>query len=118
MPEKAKVAVFEDDKDYRGFIEEFLQDTGHTIVAMATTFPEALALAQRLSALGVEIAILDANLTKGENDGSEGQTVLRAIRELAPHVKVIGMSGVAFRGVDFDLGKINLVKIGETIDSL
>jgi len=118
MPKEAKVAVIEDDKDYREFIKEFLDGTGHTIVAMAVDYPEALALAKKLIELKVDVVTLDQNLTEGEHDGWEGNKILEEIRKYAPNVKVIGLSSVKFPGVDLDLGKRDLAKIGETIDKL
>ncbi len=118
MPKEARIAIIEDHKDYLQVIEEFLQENGHIIVKIATTFPDALLLAKNLKRLKVSIVILDGNLTPGKIDGKEGQLILTAIRKYAPHIKVIGISSVKFEGVDLDLLKRNIKTIGEAVNNL
>lgn len=117
-PEKARVFIAEDNKDYQSFLKEFLEEAGHTIVACATNLPDALRLVKRLGELSVDVAVIDGNLNEYDSDGHDGQSVLRAIREHAPRVKTVGMSGNSVRGTDVDLGKANLVDIGEVVKKL
>lgn len=117
-PEKAKVFIAEDDKHYQSFFKKLLEKAGHTIVASATNLPEALGLVERLGELNVDVAVIDGNLNEYDSDGHDGQSVLRAIREHAPRVKTVGMSGNSVRGTDVDLGKANLVDIGEVVKKL
>lgn len=117
-PEKARVFVAEDDSTWQDMIKEFLEMAGHSVVARATTLPEALNTVKRLDKLNVDVAIIDGNLDESESRGYDGQAVLRAIREHAPRVRTIGMSGNSVPGTDVDLGKRNLQNIGDVVTKL
>lgn len=117
-PEKAKVFVSEDNKQWQDMIRDILQDDGHSVVASAKTLEEALALSQRLGELGVNVATIDGNLSEWDTSGADGQAVLRAIRASAPGVKTVGLSGNRVPGVDIDLGKANCVDLSKTVKKL
>lgn len=117
-PEKAKVFVAEDDSSWQEIIEEYLTEAGHTVVAKATTRDQALSTVSQLKKLGVDVAIIDGNLNDYESEGYDGQAVLRAIKDKAPNVKTVGMSGNSVRGTDVDLGKLNAQKIGKVVKDL
>jgi len=117
-PEKAKVFVAEDDQDWQSIIKEYLEDAGHTVVAKATNIEDALATVAQLSQMGVDVAVLDSNLNDYESKGYDGQAVLRAIREKAPNVKTVGMSGNSVSGTDVDLGKRNARDLGKVVKGL
>jgi CheY-like chemotaxis protein len=117
-PEKARVFVAEDDKDWQDMIKEFLEMAGHTVVASARTLPEAMSTVKRLQDLKVDVAVIDGNLNEFDSDGYDGQSVLRAIREHAPRVRTVGMSGNPVRGTDVDLGKTKLQDIGDVVTKL
>ena len=117
-PEKARVFVAEDNKNYQDIIKEYLEEAGHSVVLQATTFRDALAGVDLLDQLKIDVAVLDGNLSRGEDSGDEGQAVLRAIRARAPRVRTVGMSAVSVRGTDFDLGKGRVENIGDVVRKL
>lgn len=117
-PEKARVFVAEDDSTWQDMIKEFLEMSGHSVVASARSLPEAMSAVKRLQDLHVDVAVIDGNLNEFDSDGHDGQSVLRAIREHAPRVRTIGMSGNSVRGTDVDLGKAHLTDIGDVVRKL
>ena len=69
--------------------------------------------------LGVNVAILDGDLNgRGDTSGCDGQSVLKAIRERAPGVKTVGLSGDPMSGVDYDLGKFDSTEVGDVVNNL
>lgn len=88
------------------------------MVLQATTFRDALAGTDLLEKLQIDVAVLDGNLTPGEDSGDEGRALLSAIRERAPGVKIVGMSAVGMRGTDVDLGKNKVEEIGGVVTNL
>ncbi|MFH2019769.1 MAG: hypothetical protein ABII80_04105 [bacterium] len=117
-PERAKAFVVEDDKHWQDIIRESLEDEGHQLILLATNLNEALAAIDRFAELGVQVAIIDGNLSEDDKTGSDGQKVLSVIRKVAPQVKTIGHSSHSVCGVDVDLGKENSVNLGETVTEL
>lgn len=119
--ERARVFIAEDEAQWRSTIEGLVEDAGHTVVGSAKTKQEALSAVMQFGNLGVQVATLDANLDDPADDsGNDGQEVLAAIRAGAPEVKTIGAgaSSRGFPGVDVDLGKGRLGKIGDVINKL
>lgn len=104
-PENAKVFVVEDLADWQEGIKGTLETGGHSVVDSARTLKEALDKIPLLEGQGVQVAIIDGNLTEGDTSGRDGQTVLEAIRTHAPSVKTIGLSGPPIPGVDVNVGK-------------
>lgn len=117
-PDKARVLVVEDDKDYQSFIKEFLEDAGHEVVLTAGNLPDALSAIKRLAELKINVVTIDGNLDEDEYRGYDGRAVLKAVKDSGVDVKTVGMSGNSVQGVDIDLGKANLVEIGKTVTSL
>src|SRR5437870_5345376 len=111
-PENAKVFVVEDDERWQEAITYELQAAGHTVVAKAQTLSEALATIPFLSSFGVQVATLDANLDPYEFRGYDGQRILQAIREQTPDIRTVGMGGLVFSGVDIDVGKQDIDRLG------
>lgn len=118
MPEKAKVFLADDDQVFRATIKELLAFDGHTVVLEAKTLPEAFDCITRLTEQKIRVAVLDGNLNPFDHSGSDGKRMVIEIRKAAPDVKIIGMSGSPFPEVDVDLGKFDVVKLGQTITKL
>ena len=117
-PERAKVFVVEDDQDWQRMIKAMLEGEGHKVVLSATNLDDALATADKLVELGVQVATIDGNLEENETSGNDGRAVLAAIRKVAPQVKTIGLSGNSVNGVDIDLGKRNCVDLGKNVTKI
>ena len=89
-PEKAKVFFVEDDADSRDVSAEFLQMAGHTVVETASSLPEALTKIPKLGKKGVNVAIVDGNLSEGDSSVRDGETVAGQIKAQHPNIIVIG----------------------------
>lgn len=117
-PEKANVFIAEDNSSYQKLVKEYLEEAGHTLSLSATTIEEALACVDRFEELGIDVAVLDGNLSENEYNGYEGQMIRTAIRDKAPNVKIVGMSGNKFPGADVDLGKRKVDELGDVVTKL
>jgi len=100
-----RIAVFEDDPVDRTDLLTNLKLTGHQVVGLATTMSEALQLVQRLGTLGVQVAIVDANLTPWKKYGEEGSQIIEQIKALFPEIVTIGWGGRPLPNAEFDIGK-------------
>ena len=89
-PENAQIYYVEDDQDSREITEEFLEMAGHKIVETASSRQEALDKIPHLKEMGVDVAIVDGNLTETDASGRDGEAIAKAIREQQPDIIVIG----------------------------
>ena len=93
-PENARVFLVEDSETETMEAHWFLEEQGgHTIVLEASSLEEALDMAPLLPEEGINVAVIDANLSPGERDGADGKKVVAAIREQAQSVKIVVYSG-------------------------
>lgn len=106
-PAKARVVIFEDNKLLRAELEEFLGNNGHQIVGTAEDNPGARKLIRQLLKREVQVAIVDANLTREDRSGADGNEIIREIHRVAPGVKIVGYAGnpETFEGADETLQK-------------
>jgi CheY-like chemotaxis protein len=105
-PENAMVFLAEDDPEFRGeLIPDSLRPGGHQVVLSAGNLEQALQMVDRFSDFGVQVAIIDANLAEGDYSGRDGRILLKAIREKAPGVKIVGCSQSDVPGVDVNVRK-------------
>jgi CheY-like chemotaxis protein len=89
-PDKAKVFLVEDDNASRDVCSEFLRMGGHTVVENASTLQSALRKIPGLREKGVNVAVVDGNLSEGDESGRDGEMVTRQIKAQHPDIKVIG----------------------------
>lgn len=102
------VAIFENQELWIADLTEHLEELGCTVVAVAPTIVEALNnVIPQLSALGVQFALVDGNLSEDKGDGLEGKTIVDEIKKIAPSIKTIGISRGSQDYVDIQLGKKN-----------
>ena len=94
MPPEAKVAIIEDRRDFRMIERGLLAEGDHTVVMEMATVWEAQGSIPDLWLSGVQVVILDGNLTPGQTDGSEGRQLAKQIKEAYPDgtIKVIGVT--------------------------
>lgn len=118
MPEKARVFVAEDDSTWQRLIKQLLNDAGHKVILKAPTLAQALKSIDQFQKLGIQVAVIDGNLSEDDSSGYDGRLLAKKIKELAPQVKTIGMSGLTVDGVDINIGKINASKLGKIITNL
>ena len=73
---------------------------------------------EKLTELGINLALIDGNLKKDDDSGADGQAVLSAIRTKAPGVITIGVSGLSVPGADQQVSKGKIENLGEVIREL
>lgn len=113
-PEKARVCIIDDDPIRQEMIAEYLEIFGHQVLLTALSLQQALAVIPRFKGTGINTALVDGNLTKKDDSGSDGARVTRAIRTEAPEVKIVGISGSGHvEGVD-----MNYNPIKDSLDNL
>ena len=116
--EGKRVAIIEDDEYYQNKIRAVLEAGGHTVVAEARTLADAMSLARQLKNKRVQVVTLDGNLSPDQDMGYEGAKIFFEIKQHAPKVKVIGMSGVSQSYVHVKLGKHNIGKLADAVSKL
>lgn len=118
-PERAGVFVVDDSSLWQAGIKDELEESGHRVLLTAGTFEEALEKTQKLSELGVKVAIVDSNLSLGDWSGRDGRNIVKLIREFAPNVKIIGLSDTGhIKGADKNLDKLDLPGLGKAVSEL
>ena len=100
-----RIAVFEDDPIDRRDLLSNLDWKGHHVVGIATNVTEAQELIPGLGELGVQVAIVDGNLTPWNKHGEEGRQIIEQIKELFPEIVTIGWGGLSLSVSDYDIGK-------------
>ena len=74
---------------------------GHRVVLTARTLKEALDIIPRFKERGVQVVLVDGNLSSGDLSGLNGKMIVEAIRSQVPEVKTIGTSASGYvAGVD------------------
>ena len=89
-PENAKIFLVDDDEGTNRSLSFVLRIYGHTIVETATTLDEALEKIPSLDEKGVNVAIVDGNLSMEGQSGDDGEIVARQIKAQHPEIVVIG----------------------------
>ena len=120
-PENTKVFHAEDHSMVRRTVSIVAERLGgHSVVATATSYEEALEMIDQLDELDVNVAIIDGNLTKGKNTGEEGAAIAHLIKEKHPHITTIGLSLNPVEGVDImiEKGSDDVARLGEIIRDL
>ncbi len=114
MPPHARVFIIEDSETLSDSIGLNLELADHTVVGTARTIDDAIEAVGRFGELAVQVVTLDGDLRSGEA-GRDGEIILEAIREQAPEVKTIGLSGAEMPGVDLDVTKARVIKEGMSV---
>lgn len=122
MPPEAKVAIYE---SMPGFVEEYraqLEQSGHTVVGVATNIHEGADLTPRLEELGVQVIFLAGNFyPHSEYDyDSEGRRMARGIKSSHPQIQIVGVPDSGrIEGTDFNVSKTRMladrVHLGEFV---
>ena len=92
MPPEAKVFIAEDNLVWRSFFADALSDGGHQVVATASSMDEVNKIIPQLGELGVQVALVDGNLTPEAFNGSEGRKIVSTLRQIYPDISVVGVS--------------------------
>lgn len=106
--EHARVIIVEDDPRIRALFVENLEACDHTVVAQAGSVAAAKSMVDRLveEGSGVDVAVVDGNLSRHSEGGDDGERVATYIHEKLGGVVVIGASfDGAVRGADVNVSK-------------
>lgn len=114
----AKAFIAEDDPEWQEIYKGILEKNGHEVLLTAANRAEALAAVNKLTELGIDLALIDGNLNKWDSDGADGQAVLAAIRAKASYVKTVGVSALSVPGADAQARKRRIGKLGEVVRNL
>jgi CheY-like chemotaxis protein len=90
----ARILVIDDQTSVRGAIRALLEHEGHTVVAAECGHNAVSAI----EAFAFDVVIVDIIMP-----GLDGLDTIKILRDSAPTVPVIAMSGYAFRGGSSDL---------------
>jgi CheY-like chemotaxis protein len=105
----ARIFLVEDDGVWRRQARRWLEERGHEVLLEAVDLASALAEVPRLTALRVNVAILDGNLTEKDYSGNDGARIASAIRMSHSNIKVICWSNSASR---YGWGDVAVTKTG------
>lgn len=92
----AFIFIAEDHEKSREIAKKHLARAQHPVLVEASNLATALSLVEQLPVLGIELAILDGNLTPGDDSGNDGKTIAEAIRKHCPGIKILVWSRQAY----------------------
>ncbi len=92
MPKEAKIYLTEDDTNLREATRRELEFEGHRVVHEAHDLETALDGVKTASDLGVNVAVLDGNLTRGDVSCSDGMMIASALRARIPQIKIVAFT--------------------------
>ena len=94
-PENANVFLAEDYPQLREIAKELIEDASHTVVIEVGSLEEALKNIDigRAKEKGVNVAVVDGNLSENDISGSDGRQIAEALRKEIPDITVISFSG-------------------------
>ncbi|MEK7503739.1 MAG: response regulator [Patescibacteria group bacterium] len=119
MPEKAKIFFAEDDDLVRKLVRRVCLASGHTIELEATTLEDALEKIKLAKEMGVNVAVLDGNLTKGERLKDDGEIIAQALEKEIPDIIIVSHSAILRKWGKKNLTKPeDTMKLGSTIKAL
>ena len=117
-PEHATVYISEDDKLFREMAVEIIEAAEHKVVVVASTVREALDGIEKAKQEGVNVAVVDGNLTKEAYSGYDGELVSRELRKQIPGIKIVSFSGNKQTYGDSHVEKGNVMELGKAITAL
>src|SRR5437870_5261279 len=91
-PINARIFLAEDNKKTRVNIKDRLEGTGHQIVFEASDVLSAMEGAKKAVQLGVDVGIIDGNLSENDESCNDGHEIASALREQVPGIRIIAYS--------------------------
>lgn len=120
-PEYARVFLAEDNETMRGYARRNIEGASHVVAVEVSTLGEALAAIPGAKVLGVNVAVVDGNLSEDDVSGYDGNAIAAALRKEIPGIKIISFSGneQPYGDIHVNKGKFDQVKsLGELITTL
>lgn len=117
-PENARVFLIEDSDRIRETIKLRLGLEGHHVVLEAGSVEQAKDEISKAKEIGVQVAVVDGNLSPNDISGKDGTLVAKTIRTELPGVKIVSLSGLPQTYGDVHLHKDDMRRLGRVINDL
>lgn len=115
-PERAKILIIDDSQEKVEMFEALLKIEGHTIVEVARSKDEAEESITHIEEKGIEVVLIDGNLSTKYNSGRDGKEIVEKIKEKKIPVKTVGISSFGnVEGVDINWDMGNPVSICDIV---
>ena len=89
-PDNAKIFWAEDDQKLLKTRTKFLEEAGHKVVITANSLESALSNIPDLKKSGINVAIVDGNLSGTGTSVKDGEKIAQEIKNQHPNIAVIG----------------------------
>jgi hypothetical protein len=115
MPPEARVAIYEPAKSFIDNFKFELEQSGHTVVGVATSVEEGAVLTPRLEELGVNVILLGDSLLDPVMEGYEPYKPLEAmmaegIKASLPDIQIVDVSSRGdTEGADYHVSKSAMI---------
>jgi DNA-binding NtrC family response regulator len=104
--ENARVIIIDDDPTIREDCRLNLEARNHVVVGEAASVAHAEVLIEGLGSDGLDIAVVDGNLSRHSEGGVDGERLAALIHQKLPGVTVVGASmDGEVRGADMNVPK-------------
>ncbi|HSX37077.1 MAG TPA: hypothetical protein VLG13_03100 [Patescibacteria group bacterium] len=114
--ENAKVVLIENEPFIFALAQEAIIESGHSIAGYALDYLAALLVVHETEA---DVYVVDANLTEGQNDGTEGEKLAAIIRSSHPEARIVSFSSNGqIPGSTDPFPKDEVIDLGSFITSL
>lgn len=110
-PENANVFLAEDDNSWKGIARRALERDSHQVLVEVTTLEDAFEAIARAKEIGVNVAVVDGNLSEDDTSGYDGTAIAAALRKEIPEIKIVSFSGQSQSYGDVHVGKGDIDKV-------
>ncbi len=117
-PENAIVFISEDDDLFQEMAIKAIEASSHKVVVVASTLNEALDGIEKAKQEGVNVAVVDGNLTEDDYSGYDGRKISTELRQQIPRIKIVSFSGNKQSYGDVHVDKSDLRNLGQVITAL
>ena len=120
MPESASIAIYEDNQDWQATIKGILTDSGHKVVALASSAEDAERITAQIEAgqLKVDAVCIDSNLDDNETKQVHGRAYADRLQALGIPVFDISSSGQGYGSHSSPKDSPTFSEIGSSITNL
>ncbi|HEY5601342.1 MAG TPA: response regulator [Patescibacteria group bacterium] len=120
-PENANVFLAEDDNSWRRIAHQALERDSHQVLVEVSTFEDALEAITKAKEIGINVAIVDGNLTNEDASGTDGRLIANSLRKEIPEIKIVSFSGQPQNYGDVHVSKgdvDNVLNLGKIVTQL
>lgn len=117
-PENANVFLVDDEASWTRTARKSLIEAGHKVPLEATDVNSAYNLIARAQELGINVAVLDGNLTGMDFNCNEARRIADALKAQIPEIKIVALGSERADFGKARLTKLQIPKLGEIVKSL